>query len=248
MRTYSVRVRGNPLRTADRGEEAGAHAGRVAVARQRHDGHAHPERLAGRGRAVIGEGIERDVHPAVAGQVLGDLGRHGSSSIRSTGSPAAASRWRQRSGSMPELLISSREHGTASRTAARGRAWPGSPSRSGVERAEREDMTLLPPHVFGLQGILYLTDTEANQGAFSCIPGFHRKLENWLQALPPNVDPRQAILNEPGVAPVAGKAGDLVIWHHALPHGSSPNFNTLPRVAQYIFHRPTRWPYTPEWK
>lgn len=110
------------------------------------------------------------------------------------------------------------------------------------------DMTLLPPHVFGLQGILYLTDTAANQGAFSCIPGFHRKLENWLQALPPNVDPRQAILNEPGLTPIPGKAGDLIIWHHALPHGSSPNLNTQPRVAQYIFHRPTRWPYTPEWK
>jgi hypothetical protein len=110
------------------------------------------------------------------------------------------------------------------------------------------DMTLLPPHVFGLQGILYLTDTEANQGAFTCIPGFHRKLESWLKALPPNVDPRHAILQEPGLTPVAAKAGDLVIWHHALPHGSSPNFNIRPRVAQYLFHRPTRWPYTPEWK
>jgi ectoine hydroxylase-related dioxygenase (phytanoyl-CoA dioxygenase family) len=29
-------------------------------------------------------------------------------------------------------------------------------------------------------------------------------------------------------------AGDLIIWHHALPHGSSPNTSTVPRVVQYI--------------
>lgn len=110
------------------------------------------------------------------------------------------------------------------------------------------DMTLVPPHVFGLQGILYLTDTPADQGAFCCIPGFHRTLESWLKELPPSEEPRKAILRHPGVTPVAGKAGDLVIWHHALPHASSPNRNTQPRVAQYIFHRPTRWPYTQDWK
>ena len=109
------------------------------------------------------------------------------------------------------------------------------------------DMTLAAPHCFGLQGILYLTDTPAEQGAFSCIPGFHRKLEGWLRELPPGEDPRQAVMRHPGYTPVAGKAGDLVIWHQALPHGSSPNRGTKPRVAQYITLRPTRWPYTAEW-
>jgi len=98
-----------------------------------------------------------------------------------------------------------------------------------------------------VQGILYLTDTPAEQGAFSCIPGFHRKLEGWLRELPPGEDPRQAVMRHPGYTPVAGKAGDLVIWHQALPHGSSPNRGTKPRVAQYITLRPTRWPYTAEW-
>jgi len=109
------------------------------------------------------------------------------------------------------------------------------------------DMTLAAPHCFGVQGILYLTDTPAEQGAFSCIPGFHRKLEGWLRELPPGEDPRQAVMRHPGYTPVAGKAGDLVIWHQALPHGSSPNRGTKPRVAQYITLRPTRWPYTAEW-
>jgi hypothetical protein len=110
------------------------------------------------------------------------------------------------------------------------------------------DSTLAPPHCFGLQAILYLTDTAADQGAFSCIPGFHRTLETWLKDLPPSEAPRKAVLRHPGFTPIAGRAGDLVIWHQALPHGSSPNRAKVPRVAQYITLRPTRWAYTAEWK
>ena len=51
------------------------------------------------------------------------------------------------------------------------------------------DSSLAPPHCFGVQGILYLTDTPADQGAFSCIPGFHRTLDQWLKELPPSEDP-----------------------------------------------------------
>jgi len=110
------------------------------------------------------------------------------------------------------------------------------------------DMTLAPPHCFGVHGILYLTDTGADQGAFSCIPGFHRMLEQWLKNLPPEEAPRNAVLRQPGFTPIAGKAGDLVLWHQALPHGSSPNRARKPRVVQYITLRPTRWAYTAEWK
>ena len=110
------------------------------------------------------------------------------------------------------------------------------------------DMTLAPPHHFGVHGILYLTDTAAEQGAFSCIPGFQRTLENWLKELPPGTDPRKTVLNHPGFTPIAGRAGDLVLWHQALPHGSRPNLTEKPRVVQYITLRPTRWAYTAEWK
>lgn len=109
------------------------------------------------------------------------------------------------------------------------------------------DMTLAPPHRFGVQGILYLTDTPADQGAFSCIPGFHRCLEQWLRELPVGTNPREAIRSYAEMTLIAGKAGDLVIWHHALPHGSSPNRGRLPRVVQYMTLRPTRWAYTGEW-
>lgn len=109
------------------------------------------------------------------------------------------------------------------------------------------DVTIAPPHRFGVQGILYLTDTPAHQGAFSCIPGFHRRLDKWLRTLPEGTNPHEALKREPGFVPIAGNAGDLVIWHHLLPHGSSPNRGQLPRVAQYIALRPTHWEYTKEW-
>ena len=110
------------------------------------------------------------------------------------------------------------------------------------------DATLAPPHRFGLQGILYLTDTPAEQGAFSCIPGFHRALPGWLASLAPGENPREAIRKHPGFVPIAGRAGDLIIWHHHLPHGASPNRGTLPRIVQYITLLPTRWEYTVPWR
>jgi ectoine hydroxylase-related dioxygenase (phytanoyl-CoA dioxygenase family) len=70
-----------------------------------------------------------------------------------------------------------------------------------------------------------------------------------LAALPPGADPRHhTILDTLPALPIAGRAGDLVIWHHALPHGASPNRSTRPRVAQYIAMRPSRWDVNPVWR
>lgn len=110
------------------------------------------------------------------------------------------------------------------------------------------DMSLERPIHFGLQGILYLTDTGPEQGAFTCIPGFHRRIEEWLAALPPDADPRLVDLRPLGPVPIAGRAGDLIIWHNALPHGSSPNRTRKPRIVQYLTLRPTTWPYARQWK
>ena len=41
-----------------------------------------------------------------------------------------------------------------------------------------------------------------------------------------------------GSQPIAGRAGDLIIWHQALPHGSRPNRASRPRLVQYINMRP----------
>ncbi len=99
------------------------------------------------------------------------------------------------------------------------------------------DTSLAPPMPMDVQGLVYLTDTPAHQGAFRCVPGFHRRLEPWLEALPPNSDPRRQNLDGEAEA-IAGRAGDLVLWHAALPHGASANRGTRPRMVLYIAMRP----------
>jgi ectoine hydroxylase-related dioxygenase (phytanoyl-CoA dioxygenase family) len=101
------------------------------------------------------------------------------------------------------------------------------------------DALLEPPLGLDVQGILYLADTPAEQGAFTCIPGFHRGIDDWLRALPPGVDPYSRIPAD-AARPIAGDAGDLILWHHALPHGSSPNRGVRPRVVQYLTMYPAR--------
>jgi Phytanoyl-CoA dioxygenase (PhyH) len=108
------------------------------------------------------------------------------------------------------------------------------------------DVSLARPVPFGVQGILYLTDTAADQGAFTCVPGFHRRIDAWLESLPAGINAREQDFSSEAV-PIAGRAGDLVIWHHALPHGSSPNLAAVPRIVQYVFKRPSHWGYNPVW-
>jgi len=99
------------------------------------------------------------------------------------------------------------------------------------------DVSLARPIPFATQGILYLTDTAADQGAFALLPGFHHRLDTWLEEIG-DTDPRVVHL-DPQAAPIAAGAGDLVIWRQDLPHGASPNRATRPRMAQYVnFYSP----------
>jgi len=74
------------------------------------------------------------------------------------------------------------------------------------------------PIPFGVQGVLYLTDTAAS--------------------LPPDADPKQQDLLGLGTRRIAAEAGDLIIWHIALPHTAGLNRGSSPRVAQYITMSP----------
>lgn len=94
------------------------------------------------------------------------------------------------------------------------------------------DCSLHRPVPFGLFGLLYLTDTAPDQGAFRLVPGFHRRLDTWLDELGDR-DPRQVDLDDQAV-PIAGRAGDLIICRHELPHGASPNRADRPRLVQYL--------------
>ena len=102
------------------------------------------------------------------------------------------------------------------------------------------DVSLLPPIPFGTQGILYLTDTAPAQGALTLVPGFHRRIDAWLDGLPQDAEPRNQDLHALGSTPIGGRAGDLIIWHQALPHGSRPNLTQRPRIVQYINMYPAR--------
>jgi len=94
------------------------------------------------------------------------------------------------------------------------------------------DASLATPRPFATQGILYMTDTSADQGAFRLVPGMHRRLDDWLESLGEQ-DPRIVDLSAEAV-PIAAETGDLIIWHQDLPHGASPNSTDRPRIVQYV--------------
>jgi len=108
------------------------------------------------------------------------------------------------------------------------------------------DISLIPPVAFQVQGMIYLTDTRADQGAFEVVPGFHKRIDAWLDGLGDGVDPRRVDLSADARRIAAG-AGDLIIWHSSLAHGASPNTGDRPRLAQYVtqfpatLHPADRW-------
>ena len=101
------------------------------------------------------------------------------------------------------------------------------------------DMSLELPIPLSMGGILYLTDTDPDQGALQVVPGFHRRIEAWLAALG-DADPRTVDLSAEAIT-IPANAGDLVIWRNELPHGASANRNTRPRLAQYVTMYPADW-------
>ncbi|WP_257280356.1 MULTISPECIES: phytanoyl-CoA dioxygenase family protein [unclassified Endozoicomonas] len=83
-----------------------------------------------------------------------------------------------------------------------------------------------------LQGILYLTETRKNQGAFCCVPSLFKKDEVlkhreslWFS---------EEELSEHPIEPIEGEAGSLIIWDSGLPHSGMLNISDKPRLAVYI--------------
>ena len=103
----------------------------------------------------------------------------------------------------------------------------------------------LRPIPKGVQGVLYLVDTPAENGAFICVPGMHRQVDEWLDTLPDDVRPNQMLqLKDESAAQsvllggktkrIPAEAGDLIIWDTRLPHSAASNVGDAPRVAQYV--------------
>ena len=110
------------------------------------------------------------------------------------------------------------------------------------------DVSIALPIPFGTAGILYLADTASNQGAFTLVPGFQNRIEDWLNSLDPKTNPRTENLYELGAIPIAANAGDFIIWHQALPHGASKNTSALPRFVQYINYAPLDAAINHQWR
>ncbi|HEX7641750.1 MAG TPA: phytanoyl-CoA dioxygenase family protein [Burkholderiaceae bacterium] len=100
------------------------------------------------------------------------------------------------------------------------------------------DVSMELPIPYRLQGLLYLSDCAADEGAFHCVPGFQRHIDGWLRALPAGADPREEAKRQLKAQAVPGKAGDFVIWHQALPHCATPNRGSKPRLVQYLTYLP----------
>ncbi|RKN70150.1 phytanoyl-CoA dioxygenase family protein [Paenibacillus ginsengarvi] len=88
-----------------------------------------------------------------------------------------------------------------------------------------------PPRV---QGVLYLADTADNQGGFQCVPSLYRDFENWIKTQPADRNPTKPDITGHEIVPIAGEAGDLLIWDVLLAHGNGQNYTAKPRFAQYI--------------
>ena len=95
------------------------------------------------------------------------------------------------------------------------------------------------------QAVVYLEDTAADQGTFQCMPGFQNRYEAWHTAQNGDFDVGNHIPMDQGLespTPIAGKAGDLLIWDSFTPHGHCYNTSSKPRLAQFL----SMWPATEE--
>jgi ectoine hydroxylase-related dioxygenase (phytanoyl-CoA dioxygenase family) len=109
------------------------------------------------------------------------------------------------------------------------------------------DTSLKQPIKFGLQGLLYLTDCDIDEGAFHCVPGFHNQINHWLDNLKPDENPRDKAVVTLKPEPITGNAGDFIIWNNTLPHCATPNKGKSPRMVQYLTYLPDDFDSAKEW-
>lgn len=109
------------------------------------------------------------------------------------------------------------------------------------------DVSLKLPIPTEFQGLLYLTDCVVADGAFHCVPGFHKEIEPWLNSLAPGENPREKALKTLQPVPVPGNAGDFVIWQNTLPHCATPNHGSFPRMVQYLTYLPENRTASTDW-
>ncbi len=97
------------------------------------------------------------------------------------------------------------------------------------------DRPVLDTSSFAVQGVLYLTDTAEDQGAWECVPGLYQRIKRGDVT---SFDRRTDSVEGYEIKRVAGPAGSIVIWDGLMPHSSGHNWTNTPRFAQYITMHP----------
>jgi hypothetical protein len=85
-----------------------------------------------------------------------------------------------------------------------------------------------------VQGVVYLRDTDPQQGAFCCVPSVYRGLGEWLATRNSDDEVRRPDVSAEPLVKVGGPAGSLVMFHRLMPHSSAPNETDRPRFVQYV--------------
>jgi hypothetical protein len=101
-----------------------------------------------------------------------------------------------------------------------------------------------------VQAVLNLEDNRAEDGGFQCVPGFHRRFDEWLDGLISddaspsglyrfNAGPHDGrFVSAPVRVPVP--AGALILWDQRLAHGTLPNDSDRGRLIQFLKVFPAR--------
>jgi ectoine hydroxylase-related dioxygenase (phytanoyl-CoA dioxygenase family) len=91
-----------------------------------------------------------------------------------------------------------------------------------------------------MQGLVYLTDTPAEMGAFAMVPELYRTLDAWLAQGRSDTEIRRPDIAGYPLVPVPGGRGALVVWNRLMPHTSLANESDRPRLVQYVTMTPAR--------
>jgi hypothetical protein len=90
-------------------------------------------------------------------------------------------------------------------------------------------------HLF--QGMVFLTDSPEERGAFRCVPALFSDVTGWFERHPDD-GPDDIDCEGHEVVRVPCQVGDLLIWDSRLPHGNGRNCDTSPRITQAVTMQP----------